>query len=1031
MQNTPKNSYEKKKDNLGSLHPNQGDLLKKNIKMMELVQENPEDFIIREENHKKHFNKINEKFVVKNQKQLEHMQMKKNQGMTTGMGCTNERSINTRMSLPMNMGMGLKRQGMPTYPSEWKWENEQRYPMMGMNQEMCMENPEMGMESNNSYPWTSRPMEHGYENPRHGWSHNKEHHCSHFPAEYGYENPRHGWSHSKEHHCSHFPAEYGYENPRHGWSHNKEHHCSHFPAEYSWPRYNEEDYYPELCCTCPLRQMDFGMGKRSFSKKQRKCSKRMRNRHCSVREPRIYESSHFSSTVDPRVCVTPYSSTVDSRVFVTPYSSTVDPRLWSSHGLLVEPTNYLPTSLPNVHPSCLPTTLTGVHPSYLPTTGLTGVDPITGIRLSHPMSLSHLTSPLSLNYTNFNPTQWTGVHPSLNRVHPSVTQMGSVSTTQWTGVHPTQWTGVDPRLCYTGVFPTNQNQWTGVHPTQRTGVYPSQWAGVDPRICYTGVCPTSPTQWTGVHPSYHTSRVHPSEVYTRFNPKHCQTGEIESLHEHTLRINPYTVSPQEYLSYMSNPVELNKLSKGKYCPMRSVGMGFGKCPMTGNKYNKYMRKNYQGLGLEFKEPCDYKGLERMCKRFMKILNRVCPEAFSDMSRNVHTMWEKIRHFCPEKMIFRFESEPCHYLDLERVCKKLLTSLKELCPEAHVHMSRSVHTMWEKIRHFCPEKKLKKQCGHVRTTDDDFKNLEKVGKKLMKKLNKLCPEVSQFMSFSIHSMWEKIRNCCPTQKEFTFGEELECSKFEKLDKLCTNLKRKLSKLCPEAVNFMNKSIHSMWEKVKLCCPKEMSLLRVPHEFRSETLVHKYPVLGKTAPEFTATCFLNNEFKKIKLDDFIGKYVVLFFYPMDFSIVRPTEILSFSEHKKEFDKLNTVVLGCSIDSHYVHKQWCETPKQKGGLGKLDIALVSDISKEISKKYGVLIEEGCNKGVSLRGTFIIDPTGVLRNFSINDISVSRSVKEILRLVKGIKCVDEKVLEKKDFLVRPIHNTQETKEYFEKIND
>ena len=118
-------------------------------------------------------------------------------------------------------------------------------------------------------------------------------------------------------------------------------------------------------------------------------------------------------------------------------------------------------------------------------------------------------------------------------------------------------------------------------------------------------------------------------------------------------------------------------------------------------------------------------------------------------------------------------------------------------------------------------------------------------------------------------------------------------------------------------------------------------------------------------------------------------------MDFTFVCPTEILSFSEASEVLNNINCEVIGCSVDSKYVHMRWCNTPKIHGGLGGIRIALLSDINKEISKSYRVMIEDGADRGVALRATFIIDPKGILRHFNYNDLSVGRNVDEVIRLV------------------------------------
>ena len=135
----------------------------------------------------------------------------------------------------------------------------------------------------------------------------------------------------------------------------------------------------------------------------------------------------------------------------------------------------------------------------------------------------------------------------------------------------------------------------------------------------------------------------------------------------------------------------------------------------------------------------------------------------------------------------------------------------------------------------------------------------------------------------------------------------------------------------------------------------------------------------------------------------RYVVLFFYPMDWTFVCPTEIIAFSDRVKEFQEIGVEVLGASVDSPFSHLQWINTPRNKGGLGGLSYPLIADLTKSISADYGVLIEEGDNAGVALRGLFIISPEGILRQITVNDLPVGRSVDETLRLLKAFQFTDE----------------------------
>ena len=160
----------------------------------------------------------------------------------------------------------------------------------------------------------------------------------------------------------------------------------------------------------------------------------------------------------------------------------------------------------------------------------------------------------------------------------------------------------------------------------------------------------------------------------------------------------------------------------------------------------------------------------------------------------------------------------------------------------------------------------------------------------------------------------------------------------------------------------------------------------------------------APDFTANAVVNGKFETFKLADYRGKWMVLFFYPFDFTFVCPTEIVSFSDSVGEFRAINAEIAGVSTDSHHTHLAWINTPREAGGVGALDIPLVADISKEISHAYGVLVEdpEDGMYGAALRGLFIIDPKGTVRSMLINDDHAGRSTAEVLRLVKAFQWAD-----------------------------
>jgi len=151
------------------------------------------------------------------------------------------------------------------------------------------------------------------------------------------------------------------------------------------------------------------------------------------------------------------------------------------------------------------------------------------------------------------------------------------------------------------------------------------------------------------------------------------------------------------------------------------------------------------------------------------------------------------------------------------------------------------------------------------------------------------------------------------------------------------------------------------------------------------------IGKGAPDFNLQGVMDGKFKDYSLGDYKGKWLVVFFYPLDFTFVCPTEIREFSTHNEEFEKLNTSVLGVSVDSVHSHKAWVA-----GDLGPLKFPLLSDFHKKMSRDYDVLLEE---EGISLRGTFIIDPEGIVRHLTVSDNDVGRSVAETLRIVTALQ--------------------------------
>lgn len=162
----------------------------------------------------------------------------------------------------------------------------------------------------------------------------------------------------------------------------------------------------------------------------------------------------------------------------------------------------------------------------------------------------------------------------------------------------------------------------------------------------------------------------------------------------------------------------------------------------------------------------------------------------------------------------------------------------------------------------------------------------------------------------------------------------------------------------------------------------------------------PAIQKPAPVFRGTAVVDGQFKEISLTDYKGKYVVLFFYPLDFTFVCPTEIIAFSDRVREFEEIGCKVIAASTDSHFSHLAWVNTPRKQGGLGEMSIPLLADKSSKIARDYGVLDEDS---GIPFRGLFIIDDKQNLRQVTINDLPVGRSVDETLRLVQAFQYTDK----------------------------
>ncbi len=193
-----------------------------------------------------------------------------------------------------------------------------------------------------------------------------------------------------------------------------------------------------------------------------------------------------------------------------------------------------------------------------------------------------------------------------------------------------------------------------------------------------------------------------------------------------------------------------------------------------------------------------------------------------------------------------------------------------------------------------------------------------------------------------------------------------------------------------------------------------------------------LVQKSAPDFKAQAVMpDGNFKDVSLSDYKGKWVVLFFYPLDFTFVCPTEILAFSDRIADFKAIGTEILGVSVDSHFTHLAWVNTPRKDGGIQNLQYPLVADLNKSIARDYGVLIEEA---GIALRGLFIINPEGKVAAATVHDLPVGRSVDETLRVIKAFQFVAKhgEVCPANWSEGKPTMkaDTKGSKEYFGKVN-
>lgn len=162
-----------------------------------------------------------------------------------------------------------------------------------------------------------------------------------------------------------------------------------------------------------------------------------------------------------------------------------------------------------------------------------------------------------------------------------------------------------------------------------------------------------------------------------------------------------------------------------------------------------------------------------------------------------------------------------------------------------------------------------------------------------------------------------------------------------------------------------------------------------------------LVGKQAPDFTATAvYGNNEIKNLSMSDYKGKYVVLFFYPLDFTFVCPSELIAFDHRLDEFKKRNVEVIGCSIDSQFTHLAWKNTAIDKGGIGQVKYPLVADVKHTICQAYDVELAAG---GVALRASFLIDKAGLVQHQVVNNLPLGRNIDEMLRMIDALQFTEE----------------------------
>lgn len=192
-----------------------------------------------------------------------------------------------------------------------------------------------------------------------------------------------------------------------------------------------------------------------------------------------------------------------------------------------------------------------------------------------------------------------------------------------------------------------------------------------------------------------------------------------------------------------------------------------------------------------------------------------------------------------------------------------------------------------------------------------------------------------------------------------------------------------------------------------------------------------LVQKPAPSFACQAVMpDGSFKQVTLEDYRGKYVVLFFYPLDFTFVCPTEIIAFSDANQQFAERGVQLLSASIDSHFTHLAWRQRPRSEGGLGDIQYPMLADVNRKIGEAYGVLTEGG----VALRGLFLIDKEGVVRYQVVNDLPLGRSVEETLRMVDALQYFEQNGevcpanWKKGGLTIKP--DPKKSREYFEKAN-